>query len=223
MARTVAIALYCLLAMSLLHSNAVAVSPGSEPETLGQLVTQATVSSAVDIEASGNNGSNQEKEAQRQAAIDRNAERLARLRKPLSEIRLAVVDRESQRPENLADEFLGNQEERIMSDSGLSISAPDRYTVSSYHRPLYFEELNLERCGNTYGCATNVVSAFYFLTNTAALPYRLATQRADCPVPSHGDCKTCQSYSHDIEPFGFEPRGALVEAAAIAGFVFLAM
>jgi len=223
MARTVATALYCLLAMGPFHSKAAAESPSSESATLRQSVIQATVSIDVDVEDGWDDGSDEEKAAQRQAAIARSAERLAKLRKPLSEIRLAVVDRESQRPENLADEFLGKQEERIMSDSGVSVATPDRYTVSSCHRPLYFEELNLERCGNTYGCATNVVSAFYFLTNTAALPYRLATQRADCPMSSHGDCKTCQSYSHDIEPFGFEPRGALVEVAAIAGFVFLAM
>jgi hypothetical protein len=150
----------------------------------------------------------------------RNQRRIESLRKPLRSIRV-VAATDAPVPKSIADEVLRQSEAINLSSSGETVALPNRYTTSFCHRPLYFEELNLERCGNTYGCATNVVSGFHFLTNTAMLPYRLATQRPDCPVPTRGDCQTCQGYSHDIEPFGFESRGVLVEAAAAAGFVFL--
>lgn len=164
-----------------------------------------------------------EDENAEQTALARNADRLDQLRKPLSQIRVDATTDDDQSPTNIAAQWLDFQERRPIVAGGVPVPLHPRYTVSSCHRPLYFEELNLERCGHTYGCATNLVSGFYFLTNTAMLPYRLGTDRADCPVPSHGDCRSCQSYSHDIEPFGVEPRGILFEAAAAAGFVFLAM
>jgi hypothetical protein len=152
----------------------------------------------------------------------RNQRRIDLLRRPLRLIRI-VAATDAPVPNSVADEVLGQSDDVLISSSGQTVPQPSRYTTSFCHRPLYFEELNLERCGNTYGCATNAVSGFHFLTNTAMLPYRLATQRPDCTEPTRGDCQTCQEYSHDIEPFGFEPRGVLVEAAAAAGFVFLMM
>ncbi len=154
-------------------------------------------------------------------ATERNESRLAQLQKPLSDVRVQAVDADAVTPTSRAAELLGDEQGYVMTSSGAAVSLPARYTTDQSHRPLYFEELNLERCGNTYGCATNAISGLHFMTNTVMLPYRLATMRADCPVGSHGDCQTCQSYSTDIEPFGWEPRGALVEAAAAAGFVFL--
>lgn len=151
---------------------------------------------------------------------ERNQRRVAELRKPLRSVRIVAATQETV-PTSIADDLLGNSEPITISSSAEMLEKPSRYTVGFCHRPLYFEELNLERCGQTYGYATNAVSGFHFLTNTAMLPYRLATQRADCPVPTHGDCKACSQYSHDIEPFGFESRGVLVEAAAAAGFIFL--
>jgi hypothetical protein len=231
MGRTIIGSLFCLLVTGVLALSASGGSPeqesvSQESVSLGQLVVQAYANKpwnahhAAQVSASGED---EAEVLQRQAASDRNEARLAKLRKPLSDIRVDAPGSEVQRPYNLAVELLDHPPELVIFGSGLSIMVPDRYTVSSAHRPLYFEELNLERCGNTYGCATNVVSAFHFLTNTVALPYRLSTERADCLVSSHGDCRTCQSYSHDIEPFGIQPRGALIEAAAIAGFIFLAM
>jgi len=191
--------------------------------TIAQLVFKAaSKETSSDVQALEDADKDQQASAEKMN-VTRNIERLAKLQKPLSEIRLIASDPEGARPKNQAATLLDDQLESVIGGGDLSMTAPDRYTVPFCYRPLYFEELNLERCGNTYGCATNIVSAVHFLTNTAALPYRLATQRADCPIPTRGDCRTCQAFSHDIEPFGFEPKGALIEAAAIAGFVFLAM
>jgi len=159
--------------------------------------------------------------AETKTATMRNTLRLEKLRKPLTDIRIEATAGENKTPTSEAAQLLGDQASTAVTSSGESIPLPDRYTVSSCHRPLYFEELNLERCGSTYGCATNLVSGIHFLTNAAMLPYRMATQRPDCPVQSHGDCQSCQQYSNDIEPFSRKPRATIVEATAIAGLIFL--
>lgn len=174
-----------------------------------------------DIDANTNDIDAEDRDTQGEIE-QRNQRRIDLLRRPLRSIRI-VAATDGPVPNSVADQVLDQSETIRITSSGETVPLPARYTSSFCHRPLYFEELNLERCGNTYGYATNAVSGFHFLTNTAMLPYRLATQRPDCTQPSRGDCQTCQEYSHDIEPFGFEPRGVLIEAAAAAGFVFLMM
>jgi hypothetical protein len=195
------------------------LQPAKAADSLAALVVKAAEESS----ESGETDDDEDDEDRLQNQLALNEHRLARLKKPLSDIRVVAATASADSPQGGASDLLDTQTGIVITSSGLSPATPDRYTVGSYHRPLYFEELNLERCGETYGCATNLISGVHFLTNTVALPYRLATQRPDCPVPSHGDCQSCQSFSHDIEPFGFEPKGVLVEAAAIAGFIFLAM
>ena len=147
--------------------------------------------------------------------------RLDALKRPLSTVRITATSGGENVPPSRAPDVLGDQPTVHISSTDAAPPTFDRYTLRFCHRPLYFEERNLERCGKTYGCATNAVSGFYFLTNTAMLPYRIASQRPDCTVATPGDCKACQQFDCDIEPLGLEPRGALLEAAAAAGFVFL--
>jgi len=59
------------------------------------------------------------------------------------------------------------------------------------HNPLYFEERNLERCGNGYGCATTAVSAARFAGTTLALPILLLGEYPSDCVPAGPDCPTC--------------------------------
>lgn len=205
-----AVALTCgLFLCGLSGSPLIAGEPARRGTTIGELVARVQPVPVQD-------------ESERDA-VHRNAQRLAQLGKPLRTIRVEATIADEASPPSSAAALLESQEAVVISSSGVALCLPRRYSTPSCHRPLYFEQLNLERCGRTEGCATNLISGVHFLTNTVMLPYRLATERPDCPVPSHGDCRTCQSYSHDIEPFGIEPRGILVEAAAMAGFVFLAM
>jgi len=153
-------------------------------------------------------------------AVDRVAARLAQLQKPMAKISVeanSTIDA----PPNLAKPLMETGQTVLVSDDVGSIFLPDRYTTRFQHRPLYFQELNLERCGATYGCAQNAVSAAYFIGNSAILPYRMAMDRADECVNHWGDCATCRRYSSDIEPLEYSLRGTANEAAAIAGFVFL--
>ena len=150
---------------------------------------------------------------------------LQRLQKPIHQIRLShVALGANQSPQNRAADALGYQAERWVTATGATPRPSNRYPTCVSHRPLYFEEIDLERCGKHHGCVQNLMSSCYFLTNAAALPYRLATQRPDCQVPSRGDCRSCHTFSTDIEPLVSckeNASGIVTQAAAIAGFTFL--
>lgn len=153
-------------------------------------------------------------------ATDRVSARLAQLHKPMAKI-MVEANSGIDAPPNLAGPLMDTNETLVISNDVGSIFLPDRYTSYFQHRPLYFQELNLERCGTTYGCAQNAVSAAYFIANSAILPYRMAINRADECVNHWDDCSTCRRYSSDIEPLTPSLNGSVNEAAAIAGFVFL--
>jgi hypothetical protein len=158
-----------------------------------------------------------EEAADRQRRI---VSRLEQLRKPIEAIRISreVTD---DAPPNLAAKLMETDEPVWVTADGEQAFLPDRYSVCFRHRPLYFQELNLERCGTTYGIAQNAVSASHFLTNTALLPYRMATRHPDETVNHWGDCRSDGHYRGDIEPLGCSGRAVLAESAAVAGFVFL--
>lgn len=90
------------------------------------------------------------------------------------------------------------------------------------HRPLYFEEINLERYG--YGCCESLqpaASAAHFFATIPVLPYCIAT---DCP----GECiYTLGHYRPGSCPPWqchwprWSTRGALAEGGVWTGMVFL--
>jgi hypothetical protein len=151
---------------------------------------------------------------------------LSQLRKPVREITLSSTglktdQANSPTPEDRADQLAQEKPVVMIAGLGLSPQLPQRYTIGFCHRPLYFEQPNLERCGKSCGYFQNAVSGVQFLANTIALPYHMGQQRPDCPIPSRGDCETCQSIPCDWDPLPINKCGALAEAAAIAGFTFL--
>jgi hypothetical protein len=187
-----------------------------------QALNASKQASYADDEEAGDDDEDIEDQQEATASTESHkSKRLDALKKPLSTVRITATSGGENVPLSRAPDVLGNQPAVHISSTDAASPTFDRYTLRFCHRPLYFEERNLERCGKTYGCATNAVSGVYFLTNTALIPYRIATQRPDCTVATPGDCKTCQQFDCDIEPLGHEPRGALLEAAAAAGFVFL--
>jgi len=70
----------------------------------------------------------------------------------------------------------------------LHLPPPRRSTYDFRHRPLYFEQPGLERCGRSYGCATSVVSATAFLAQSALLPYQVLALGPCTEVSPLGDC-----------------------------------
>ncbi len=89
------------------------------------------------------------------------------------------------------------------------------------HRPLYFEDENLERHGHSFGCIQPAVSAGHFVGRGLAWPYLAGA------FPPHeciytlgrerpGSCAPYRLYRPPVSV-----RGAVYEGAAIAGLSFV--
>lgn len=97
------------------------------------------------------------------------------------------------------------------------------YTASNLcHKPLYFEEVNLERYGHTAGPFLQpVISSAHFFVNIAVLPYKMG-------VHSPHECQYALGYYRPgncapwiIPPVPLSVRGAWYQAAAISGAALL--
>ncbi len=90
------------------------------------------------------------------------------------------------------------------------------------HKPLYFEDVQLERYGHTAGPIRQpILSGAHFFLNIAALPYNMAINPpAECQYAlgyyRPGSCAPWM-----IQPIPLSLRGALAEAGAIAGGIYL--
>ncbi|MFK8111443.1 MAG: hypothetical protein AB8B91_04560 [Rubripirellula sp.] len=149
---------------------------------------------------------------------------LQRLRKPIGQIHLTSTrqnDEGAGVPENKASGYFSETPLVMISAIGNGPQLPQRYTIGFSHRPLYYEQRNLERCGKGRGYFQNAISGIQFLANTMCLPYHMGRQRPDCSIASPGDCLTCHEYPVDWNPLPVNLRGTLAESAAIAGFTFL--
>ncbi|MDA7951410.1 MAG: hypothetical protein MPJ24_07975 [Pirellulaceae bacterium] len=86
------------------------------------------------------------------------------------------------------------------------------------HKPLYFEEIALERYGHTRGPFVQpVVSGAHFFANIALMPYNAG-------IHPPNECQYALGYYRPgdcapwlIEPFPLSGRGALLEAGAVTG------
>lgn len=149
-----------------------------------------------------------------------NADSVRKLRKPMKDIRIAAEENVGV-PQNLAAQFTAKEPVLKIVAAGISPPRPDRYPIHFKHRPLYYEQPDLERCGRGCGFAQNAISAGQFCMNTFFLPYYMCKTKPSCPVTSSGDCLSCKSYSVDCNVLPLSYKGLATEAAAFAGFTFL--
>jgi hypothetical protein len=90
------------------------------------------------------------------------------------------------------------------------------------HKPLYFEDVQLERYGHTTGPYTQpFVSGAHFFLNIATLPYHMGIN------PPH-ECQYALGYYRPgncapwmLQPIPLSLRGALLEAGVVVGGVYL--
>jgi hypothetical protein len=89
------------------------------------------------------------------------------------------------------------------------------------HRPLYFEEINLERHGLSFGIAQPAVSSAQFFGRTLALPYLIAAQppRECVYTLGHDRPGTCVPYTLYIPPWDW--KAVTTESAVVAGAILL--
>jgi hypothetical protein len=145
---------------------------------------------------------------------------LAELKKPMSEISVGATFT-GRVPERRSSLNAAEDPPIVIRSLGFGPPPPVRYTIGFRHRPLYYEQPNLERCGRGFGCLQNAVSAGQFVANTMFLPYHLCSEPAACLVPAGGDCMTCQPIPVDCHLFPLDHRAVLTQSATLAGFSFL--
>lgn len=98
-----------------------------------------------------------------------------------------------------------------------------RWTASGLcHKPLYFEEVNLERYGHTAGPALQpVLSSAHFFVNIAFLPYKMG-------IHPPTECQYTLGYYRPgscapwvVPPVPLSLRGAVAQAATVSGLGLL--
>ena len=153
--------------------------------------------------------------------------------------RVIIVDESGKEVARLPLQELGDDELcwinaywRLPVECALARStlAPRNWLASSYqfqasalcHKPLYFEEVQLERYGHTAGPFRQPwISGAHFFLNIAALPYNMAIN------PPH-ECQYALGYYRPgscapwmIQPIPLSLRGAAAQTGAILGGVYL--
>lgn len=89
------------------------------------------------------------------------------------------------------------------------------------NRPLYFEDVNLERYGFSYGIAQPVVSAAHFFGRLPAIPYLRHSQPARQPVYTLGYYRPGSYAPYDLHRPPLSLRGGMAEAAWTVGMIFV--
>ncbi|MEZ6060665.1 MAG: hypothetical protein R3C19_09905 [Planctomycetaceae bacterium] len=125
-------------------------------------------------------------------------------------------------PESDVDELFGSYGQAVTWTSGDWVAyRPNRNAFPICYRPLYFEDPNLERCGQSHGCLTELTSAVHFFGRVPVLPYLMT---ANCPhkcVRALPDCPTCHEFGSDAYLPPLDAKATGVEAAAVVGLIFL--
>ncbi|MFN3148374.1 hypothetical protein [Bremerella sp.] len=86
-----------------------------------------------------------------------------------------------------------------------------------YHRPLYFEEVNLERYGHTHQHLQPVYSAAHFFGNTLALPYKIGAYHPCERIYTLGHYRPGDCNPHDIHTTPFTWKGVVYTGAVYSG------
>ncbi len=146
-----------------------------------------------------------------------------RLGRTILEVPVDIRPTEGALPENVAGMEFGKQptiDETLPDDSPPDLFCS--YTPWTIcYRPLYFEDIALERYGYNVGYLQTGLSGVRFFSSVAALPYKMTrrpprscqcsngfSRVGDCPLPCYGNRR-------------FQWNAALVEAAAIAAVAYI--
>jgi hypothetical protein len=90
------------------------------------------------------------------------------------------------------------------------------------HRPLYFEEPNLERYGHSAGCLLQpAISGAHFFTNLAVLPYKMGQDRCHECIYTLGHYRPGSCAPWQTPDLRVEPDAIFFEGLAVTGIVLL--
>lgn len=132
-----------------------------------------------------------------------------------------VVDGEKiDPPENVAAKIF-SQEPIEISDYGFHHDWAPMLAAweapAFYHRPLYFEEVNLERYGHKHRYLQPVYSAAHFFGNALALPYKMGVNPPCERIYTLGHYRPGDCNPHDRHGLPFSWRGVIYTGAFYSG------
>ena len=90
-----------------------------------------------------------------------------------------------------------------------------------FYNPLYFEDPNMERCGQGYGCFTEAASIVRFFGRIPLVPYLKGSNPPCTCVRSLGNCPACHQFGMDAYIPPLNVPGVAAQAAATVALVFL--
>ena len=151
------------------------------------------------------------------------------LRSPIGSVSLArssVVRTDNgeplQTPIDLAAQNAVDDREGVRRALSRVIKAPHgaaHYRIC--HNPLYFEDPNMERCGEGYGIWTDAVSVVRLAGRTALVPYLMAVNPPDSKVRALPLCLSCQRFDSTAYIPDPDLQGVTAESIAVVGLIFL--
>jgi hypothetical protein len=141
--------------------------------------------------------------------------------KPIGELTVDISVVKGEDPPDLARPEFDKVEPVVLDTAWIdqTLAAP---IYAFYHQPLYFEDPNAERCGETWGILQPAVSAAQFYLTIPALPYLIGALPPKEPVESLGDCAWgCKFRYRDAYLPPLSLKGAALQGAAVTGLIFL--
>ena len=124
-------------------------------------------------------------------------------------------------PNDLACGYLQADAPACYFTEGYGLRRAPRNTHNFCNNPLYFEDANLERCGQSNGCLTTAHSAVLFTTKIAFSPYLTTVDHPRDCVSALPDCPTCHAFDSDAYFPPWSWKAAAVQAAAVTGLVYI--
>lgn len=149
--------------------------------------------------------------------------------KPMSSIRLAGIDQPVSRtgePLQTPTTSSGDSGETPIAEEHFSPEPwrrgyPSRNTFAFRHQPLYFEDPNMERCGQSAGCLTEAVNVVHFAGRIPLMGYLAGSNPPSSCVRALPDCPTCQSFGPETYVPPPTARAIANQAVHTVGMVFL--
>lgn len=136
--------------------------------------------------------------------------------KPLKDVKTDLKPFKGMRPEECT--MVGKPyEPRNWSETVFTWKAS-----SLCHKPLYFEEVQLERYGHYWGPIVQpFLSAGHFFVSIPLLPYNMGLNPPNECIYSLGYYRPGSCSPYMLDPFPFSVRAGLMEAGAVTGLVFV--
>jgi len=90
------------------------------------------------------------------------------------------------------------------------------------HKPLYFEQVNFERYGHTWGpCLDPIMSGAHFFVSTAFLPYSIGIEPPQECVYALGYYRPNSCAPYMLFPVPLSWQGAWMQARVVTGTYFM--